>query len=127
MRPSEIAGRGLFAVEDLPAGTVVLRMAGRSDRVDGLGSRFPNHSCDANLGWLDEVTLVTMTEVAAGAELVIDYAHEHRRAGLVPALPLPQLPLPADGRGHRLADPAAPGEVRRVVGAAGPAPDRRQP
>ena len=38
------------------------------------GSRFPNHCCDANLGWLDELTLVTMTEVAAGAELVSDYA-----------------------------------------------------
>jgi hypothetical protein len=71
---SEIAGNGLFAVEDLPARCVVLRLAGRSERVDGLGARFPNHSCEANLGWLDERTLATITDVPAEAELVTDYA-----------------------------------------------------
>jgi uncharacterized protein len=74
VQPSEIAGRGLFATEGLSSGSVVLRLAGGSDRVDGLGSSFPNHCCDANIGWLDELTLVTMTDVAAGAELVTDYA-----------------------------------------------------
>jgi uncharacterized protein len=77
VRRSDIAGRGLFATVDLPAGTVVLRVAWAADddgRVDELGVRFPNHSCDANLGWRDARTLVTMTDVSAGAELLTDYA-----------------------------------------------------
>jgi hypothetical protein len=76
IRPSDIAGRGLFATADLPAGTGILRLlagdAGR--RVDRAGSGFPNHSCDPNLGWADATTLATMTEVPARAELVTDYA-----------------------------------------------------
>lgn len=77
LRPSPIAGRGLFATRDLPAGSVVLRLAhaaGEGGRVDSLGTDFPNHSCDAVLGWVDDRTLATMDEVAAGAELVSDYA-----------------------------------------------------
>ncbi len=75
--PSDIAGRGLFATVDLPSGTVVTRLgSGPTDgvRVDALGVDFPNHSCDPNVGWLDEHTLATMTDVPAGAELVTDYA-----------------------------------------------------
>ena len=77
VRPSAIAGRGLFATEQLPAGTVVLTIepgVRPGLRVDALGTGFPNHSCDPNVGWLDERTLATMTEVAAGEELVTDYA-----------------------------------------------------
>jgi uncharacterized protein len=76
LRPSEIAGRGMFAVTDLPAGTVVVRLeTGPAEhRVDGLGTDFPNHSCDPNLGWLDEHAVVTMVDVRAGEELVTDYA-----------------------------------------------------
>jgi SET domain-containing protein len=79
VRASEIAGRGWFAVEDLAAGTVVLQLEpGRREQVDGPvdggGVDFPNHSCDPNLGWVDEVTLATRAEVSSGAELVIDYA-----------------------------------------------------
>ena len=50
-------GRGLFATVDLPTGTVVIRLdSGPTDgiRVDALGIGFPNHSCDPNVGWLDE-------------------------------------------------------------------------
>jgi hypothetical protein len=75
--PSDIAGRGLFATGDLAMGTVVTRLgSGPTDsaRVDTLGVGFPNHSCDPNVGWVDERTLATMTDVAAGAELVTDYA-----------------------------------------------------
>jgi hypothetical protein len=75
LRPSEIAGRGLFATQDLPAGCVVLRWAADADeRVDQRGTRFPNHSCDPNLGWAGERALLATTDVPAGAELVTDYA-----------------------------------------------------
>ena len=40
----------------------------------GSDSRFGNHSCDPNLGWVDEYTLATMADVPAGHELVSDYA-----------------------------------------------------
>jgi SET domain-containing protein len=77
VRASEIAGRGWFAVADLPAGTVVARLDPEppdGERVDIRGIAFPNHSCDPNVGWVDAGTLATMTHVAAGAELVTDYA-----------------------------------------------------
>jgi hypothetical protein len=76
VRPSDIAGRGLFATADLPARTVVLRPAtGPADlRVDLLGVDFPNHSCDPNLGWVGEHEVATRVDVRAGDELVIDYA-----------------------------------------------------
>jgi hypothetical protein len=63
--PSRIAGSGLFAATDLPAGTIVLR-----GDVAGCG----NHSCEPNLGWSDDHTLVTVRDVAAGEELTHDYA-----------------------------------------------------
>jgi hypothetical protein len=77
VRPSDIAGRGLFTTEELPAGTVVLRLAagpGEGGRVDLLGTGFPNHCCDPNLGWVDDHSLATMVDVPAGGELVADYA-----------------------------------------------------
>jgi hypothetical protein len=106
VRPSPIAGRGLFATEDLPGGTVVSRLggrlvdtpelrrlieesaSGRAPYVDSIvvaqdrhlvlepggDNRFGNHSCDPNLGWVDEYTLATMADVPAGHELVSDYA-----------------------------------------------------
>ena len=77
LQVSGIAGRGLFATADLPRRSAVLRLASPAaevGRVDTLGPDFPNHSCDPNLGWLDETTLATMTDVPAGTELVTDYA-----------------------------------------------------
>lgn len=101
IRRSDIAGQGLFATVDLGAGTVVSRFGGRlvddaaladlrdSDTdldlitVDdgvhlvleaGSHNRFGNHSCDPNLGWAGEYTLVTTRDVAAGQELTHDYA-----------------------------------------------------
>jgi uncharacterized protein len=68
VRASPIAGRGTFAAEDLPAGTEVLRPEGP---VHELGS--VNHACDPNLGWADDA-LVTLRDVRAGEELVVDYA-----------------------------------------------------
>jgi len=101
VRPSTIAGRGLFATVDLPGGTVVSRLGGRlvdtaalrglvadaQEPVDAVmvdddrhlvlapgDNRFVNHACDPNLGWVDVYSLATMTAVAAGGELVTDYA-----------------------------------------------------
>lgn len=101
VRRSPIAGRGLFATADLPAGTVVSRLGGRLVDTAGLrqvmsvadhyvdtvvvgedrhllvapgDNRFGNHGCDPNLGWVDEYTLATMVDVAADRELLTDYA-----------------------------------------------------
>lgn len=101
VRPSDVAGRGLFARADLPARTTVSRLGGRlvdtatvrdliatsAEYVDTVvvdedthllvaagDNRFGNHACDPNLGWVGEYTLATMTDVAAGAELLTDYA-----------------------------------------------------
>jgi uncharacterized protein len=100
--PSPVAGRGLFTTVDLPRGTVVSRLGGRlvgtatlhamieagegyvdsvvvgEDRhlvlAPGNLNRFGNHACDPDLGWVDEYTLATRADVAAGAELFTDYA-----------------------------------------------------
>jgi uncharacterized protein len=101
VRPSDVAGRGLFTRVDLPAGTVVSRLGGtlvdtvalrllleRDDEVDhvrveddlhlvlppGNRNRFCNHACDPTLGWVDAYTLATRGDVAAGTELLVDYA-----------------------------------------------------
>ena len=65
VRASKIAGNGLFATQAAATGVAVLRQ-------DGIGAL--NHSCDPNLGWADENTLVAMHDIAAGDELTIDYA-----------------------------------------------------
>jgi SET domain-containing protein len=102
VRSSPIAGRGLFAREPIPAGTVVSRLGGRlvdtatlkallsrsEEYVDtivvaedahlvlapGSDNRFGNHGCDPNLGWVDEYALATLRDVAADEELLTDYA-----------------------------------------------------
>src|SRR5205085_12171353 len=47
------------------AGTVVLLQ-------NGVGSL--NHSCEPNLGWSDETSLVATRDIADGEELTCDYA-----------------------------------------------------
>lgn len=100
---SAIAGKGLFAQAPIAAGTVVSRVGGRlvsyeelrtliasadGARIDsivvdrdthlvlpsGTANRYGNHSCDPNLGWTDEYTLVSLRDIAAGEELTNDYA-----------------------------------------------------
>jgi SET domain-containing protein len=68
VRPSPIAGRGLFAAEAIPAGTEVLRPDGPVHEQGPV-----NHACDPDLGWAGDV-LVTLRDVAADEELVVDYA-----------------------------------------------------
>jgi hypothetical protein len=100
-RPSDVAGRGLFTNADLPARTVVSRLGGRlvdtatlhdliaasEEYVDTIvveedrhlllapgDNRLGNHACDPNMGWVSEYTLATVVDVAAGVELLTDYA-----------------------------------------------------
>jgi SET domain len=64
---SRIAGRGLFALEQIPTGEVVLEQ-------EAVGPGPLNHSCEPNLGWADDHTLVALRDIAAGDELTLDYA-----------------------------------------------------
>jgi SET domain-containing protein len=68
VRPSPIAGRGLFAAEPIPAGTVVLRPEGPVHEHGQV-----NHACDPNLGWSGDA-LVALSDLTADEELVVDYA-----------------------------------------------------
>ncbi len=68
VRPSPVAGRGTFATRAVPAGTEVLRPAAPVHEHGHL-----NHSCDPNLGWSGD-SLVTLRDLAAGEELLVDYA-----------------------------------------------------
>lgn len=70
VRPSLIAGEGLFARTDLGAGTPLANVE----------LALLNHSCDPNLGWCGD-TLVTLRDVEAGAELTVDYATFHAEPG----------------------------------------------
>jgi hypothetical protein len=101
--PSDIAGRGLFAVEDLAAGEVVAvkgghivdteTMLAQTERLQNSVIQiaedlhlmalveeeyepvmlFINHSCEPNVGFAGNTVLVTMRPVAAGEELTTDY------------------------------------------------------
>jgi uncharacterized protein len=68
VRPSPIAGRGLFAAAAIPVGTEVLRPEGPVHEQGQV-----NHACDPNLGWAGDA-LVTLRDLAADEELVVDYA-----------------------------------------------------
>jgi hypothetical protein len=62
-RASPIAGHGLFATADIPAGTLLV----------DLDRDLLNHSCDPNLGWAGD-DLAALCDIAAGSELTLDYA-----------------------------------------------------
>ena len=92
--------RGLFAVEDIAEGVVVVVFGGRVIDVEGLAAlprdrqRFAlqveaseflysdqdgpgdwaNHSCDPNVGLRGQIVLVTMRAILAGEEICFDYA-----------------------------------------------------
>ena len=68
VRPSTVAGRGLFAVTAIPAGVEVARPVGPVHEEGAV-----NHACDPNLGWAGD-RLVTLREIEAGEELLVDYA-----------------------------------------------------
>jgi hypothetical protein len=89
VRPSSIAGSGLFACARIPAGELVViwggeivtawqkgsvaigegrYLAGPGDDSDRM-----NHSCDPTVWLVDEVTLVARRALAAGDEATADY------------------------------------------------------
>jgi hypothetical protein len=69
---SSIAGHGLHAKVAISRGATVLRFAVAPRSAAALGTL--NHSCDPNLVWADDTSLVTLRDVAAGEELTVDYA-----------------------------------------------------
>jgi uncharacterized protein len=100
-RSAGAKGRGIFAVESIPARTTVAGFGGcvvdraELDLLDDeirvhalqidddlfIASELPfddadyvNHSCDPNCGIVGSVLLVTMRDVVAGEELCFDYA-----------------------------------------------------
>ncbi|MFF0769649.1 SET domain-containing protein [Nonomuraea wenchangensis] len=112
VRPSPIAGDGLFAMTPLPAGTVVSRLGGRLVTWDALRELLAdpavpyvdtvavgddlhlvlppgspsgkgNHGCDPNLWWSAPYTLVARRDVSRGEELTLDYATCTKAPGFV--------------------------------------------
>ena len=104
VRRSGIAGRGVFALTDIPAGTVVAIKAGHlldraalkligdlaihaalrvtathwlaplTEAEAELTMTFFNHSCSPNVGMQGSMIAVTMRPIKAGEELTLDYA-----------------------------------------------------
>jgi SET domain-containing protein len=102
--PSEIAGRGLVAVEPIDKGEVVAVKGGHlvtNEQLRSMPERlqnsdvqitdelhlvalteeeyeavmlFINHSCEPNVGFAGNVVLVSMRDIDAGEELTTDYA-----------------------------------------------------
>lgn len=69
---SVIAGTGSFAVADHRAGDEVITLPHAVAAVSDL--RQLNHSCDANIGWADERTLVALRAIDVDEELTVDYS-----------------------------------------------------
>jgi hypothetical protein len=102
VRLSIVHGQGLFVTEAFPFGSLIIRLGGclfhisqrrsadvmpststplseevilaepargRKDYSDYL-----NHSCEPNIGFRDAISIVAIRNIAAGEELVIDYA-----------------------------------------------------
>lgn len=98
VRPSPIAGFGLFARQFIPKGTIVWWIDGSEllyapeeyaklpQEVQNVcyenrgvcirsveGGEYMNHSCDPNVGWLNDETYITLRDVQAEEELTYDY------------------------------------------------------
>lgn len=102
VRPSPIAGLGLFATAPIAVGTVVSRLGGQlvsgrrlrelltaaTSYVDTItvaedlhlvlpprrSNGYGNHSCDPNLWWVSPYELAARRDIGAGEELTNDYA-----------------------------------------------------
>jgi hypothetical protein len=68
---SRIHGKGRFATEDIPRGSIVLVIDGDIYR-NGNGS-FVNHSKDNNLDYVGNNTWVSNKRISAGEEMTMDY------------------------------------------------------
>jgi hypothetical protein len=62
----------LFADAALAAGEVVVRLATAATAAESFAGI--NHSCEPNLGFADDHTLVARRDIAAHEELTVDYA-----------------------------------------------------
>lgn len=99
-----VSGKGLFAKEDIPSGTIINAKAGhiidsvtlksKADIIKGAelqiaenlyvapltedefkaSMMYVNHSCEPNLGIAGNICAVTMRDVKASEELTLDYA-----------------------------------------------------
>lgn len=103
IRPSAISGIGVFAVDGIANGQILLRLGGVLIRAyerygeqihpstavgvaEGVllcelasserdTSDFLNHSCQSNAGFLDAITVVSKRSIARGEEITVDYAY----------------------------------------------------
>ena len=69
---SPIGGKGLFAMAPIVRGSAVVRFEEPPTSLSEFGRI--NHSCDPNLGWADDCTLVAMRDIPSGTELATDYS-----------------------------------------------------
>lgn len=90
-------GRGMFAKQDIPAGTVLFKITGKPisfEKTKELGEQesyclqierhcyiypdypfyFSNHACEPNCGIVEDMNFVTLREVKKGEELRWDYS-----------------------------------------------------
>jgi uncharacterized protein len=102
VRPSKISGKGVFAVETIRSGEIILVCGGRlfskeavrrgEARTESLtgfdeefyigmpiespsrSDEFINHSCNPNMWLTNEITVVARRTIHSGEELTIDYA-----------------------------------------------------
>lgn len=102
IRDSKISGQGLFALENIEAGELILSFGGllcnNEERYTGkllrstcvgitesiiLGedacsckdfSDYINHSCNPNAGLLDSITVIAIKKINAGEEILCDYS-----------------------------------------------------
>lgn len=77
IRNSPVQGRGIFAVQSIAEGKLVMQYDDDLYSVEDRGEDdgyFINHSCDPNL-WLDgPVTLIARRDIRIGEEFTADYA-----------------------------------------------------
>jgi hypothetical protein len=97
VKDSSIHGTGLFALELIPAHSVLWKLDScdapvkledipkdkwhlaysyRDDQyvLTTDGSQYTNHSCDANTWWIDDETMTASRDIFTGEEITYDYA-----------------------------------------------------
>ena len=83
LRPSEIEGTGLFAVNGFGAGQLIA--PGRRNKKRTPAGRYTNHSpfpCAVAEAWDNgEIWLRARTEILAGQEITVDYRQAAQQAG----------------------------------------------
>lgn len=91
-KESNVHGKGLFAKADIKRGTVIGKLEGHSVKKDGPhvlwmndgkdkfkvenDLKFINHHKKPNVAYYDDYTVVALTNIKAGAELLHDYGDD---------------------------------------------------